>query len=115
MSDDIFCKIIKGEVNADFVYRDDKVVVFRDVNPKAPVHLLVMPVQHFAGIADFAEEDGHLLGKMLRVAHEMAAKEGLSEGYRLIINEGVHGGKTVEHLHLHLLGGRQLGSKLVKE
>ncbi len=115
MSDDIFCKIIKGEIGADFVYRDDKVVVFRDINPKAPVHLLVVPVQHFTGIADFTEQDGHLLGAMVRVAHEVAAKEGLRQGYRLIINEGAHSGKVVEHLHIHLLGGRDLGPKMVQE
>lgn len=112
---DIFCKIISGEVGADFVYRDDEVVVFRDINPKAPVHLLVVPVKHFTGIADFAEQDGHLLGKMIHVAHDTAAKEGLTEGYRLIINEGAHGGKIVPHLHIHLLGGRDLGPKLVAD
>ncbi len=113
MSDDIFCKIINGEVGADFVYRDEEVAVFRDINPKAPVHLLVVPVRHFTGIADFAEHDGLLLGKMIRVAHDIAAKEGLDQGYRLIINEGAHGGKIVPHLHMHLLGGRDLGPKLV--
>lgn len=115
MADDIFCKIIKGDVKADFVYRDDEVVVFQDANPKAPVHLLVVPVQHFTGIEDFAEEDGHLLGKMLRIASDTAAKQGLTQGYRLIINEGAHGGKVVEHLHIHLLGGRHLGPKIVEE
>lgn len=112
---DIFCKIISGEVSADFVYRDEEVVVFPDISPKAPVHLLVVPVKHVAGIADVTEQDGHLLGKMLRVAHDVAAKEGLDQGYRLIINEGAHGGKIVPHLHIHLLGGRELGSKLVGE
>lgn len=113
MSDDIFCKIIKGEVDTNFVYRDDEVVVFPDISPKAPVHLLVVPVRHFTGIADFAEHDGLLLGKMLCVAHDVAAQKGLDQGYRLIINEGAHGGKVVPHLHIHLLGGRDLGPKLV--
>jgi histidine triad (HIT) family protein len=114
-TDDIFCRIIKGEVPAEFIYRDDEVVVFRDANPKAPVHLLVVPVQHYTGIADFAEQDGHLLGKMLRVAHDIADKQGLNAGYRLIINEGADGGKVVPHLHIHLLGGKSLGPKLVTD
>ena len=115
MADDIFCKIIRGEASADFVYRDEDVVVFPDIAPKAPVHLLVVPVQHFTGIDDFSREDGHLLGKMLKVAHDVAAEKGLKEGYRLIINEGEHGGKMVPHIHIHLLGGRHLGPKLASE
>ena len=115
MIDDVFCKIINGELEADFVYRDDEVIVVRDIKPQAPVHLLIIPVRHFEGIKDFAEHDGHLLGKMLRVAHDVAAAQGLDKGYRLIINEGEHGGKLVPHLHVHLLGGRRLGPKIVQE
>jgi histidine triad (HIT) family protein len=113
MIDDVFCKIIAGELKGDFVYRDDEVVVVKDIHPQAPVHLLVVPVQHFSGIDDFAEHDGHLLGRMLRVAHQVAQEQGLEKGYRLIINEGEHGGKLVPHLHIHLLGGRRLGPKIV--
>ena len=113
MIDDVFCKIISGELSADFVYRDDEVIVVKDIHPQAPVHLLIIPVKHFAGIQDFAEGDGHLLGKMLRVAHDVAAKAGLDRGYRLIVNEGEHGGKLVPHLHVHLLGGKKLGPKIV--
>jgi histidine triad (HIT) family protein len=113
MIDDVFCKIIKGELAADFVYRDDDLVVFKDIHPQAPVHLLIVPINHFTGIEDFSEHDGQVLGKMLRVAHRVATEQGLDRGYRLIINEGEHGGKLVPHLHVHLLGGKKLGPKIV--
>jgi histidine triad (HIT) family protein len=110
---DVFCKMVSGELRTEFLYRDDDVFVIRDIKPQAPVHLLVIPVKHFDGIADFAEHDGHLLGKMLSVADRVAREQGLDKGYRLIVNEGEHGGKLVPHLHLHLLGGRRLGPKIV--
>lgn len=97
------------------VYKDDDIWVINDINPQAPVHLLIIPVRHFEGIQDFAEHDGHLLGKMLRIAQKVASEKGLDKGYRLIINEGEHGGKLVPHLHVHLLGGKKLGPKLVKD
>ena len=112
MIDDVFCKIIKGELGADTVYRDDEVMVVKDIHPQAPVHLLIMPVAHYDGMADASAE---LLGKMAIVAHRIAGEEGLEKGYRLIINEGEHGGKLVPHLHMHLLGGRKLGPKIVNE
>jgi len=115
MADDVFCKILRGELKGEFLYRDDAVAVIRDINPHAPVHLLVIPVAHFAGIGDVTSRDGHVLEAMVRVAHRMAAEQGLEKGYRLIINEGDHGGKLVPHLHMHLLGGRKLGPKLVME
>lgn len=115
MITDVFCKIISGELGSEFLYRDDDVVVIRDINPQAPVHLLIIPVKHSDGIGDFAESDGRILGKMVRVAHRVAAEQGLEKGYRLIINEGGHGGKLVPHLHMHLLGGKKLGPKLVRE
>lgn len=115
MGDDVFCKIIRGEIPGEFLYRDDTVVVIRDINPHAPVHLLVIPVAHYEGVGDFAEHDGELLGHMVRVAHRVAGEQGLANGYRLIINEGEDGGKIVPHLHLHLLGGTKLGPKLVAE
>lgn len=115
MIDDVFCKIIKGELSGETVYRDDEVIVLKDIHPQAPVHLLIMPVAHYAGITDFADHDGHVLGKMMRIADRMAHQSGLDHGYRLIINEGEHGGKMVPHLHMHFLGGKKLGPKLVKE
>ena len=110
MSDDVFCKIIKGELPGDFIYRDDQVVVIKDIHPQTPVHLLIMPVKHIDGIT---ENDGQLLGTMVTVAHKVAMEQGLNQGYRLIINEGEHGGKLVPHLHMHLLGGKRLGPKIV--
>ncbi|HXK36516.1 MAG TPA: HIT domain-containing protein [Candidatus Paceibacterota bacterium] len=115
MIEDVFCKILSGELKGDFVYRDEDVAVIKDIHPQAPVHLLVMPVKHFNGLEDFTEHDGHLLEKMLRVAHRVAQEQGMAEGYRLIINEGQHSGKLVPHLHMHLLGGKRLGPKMVME
>ena len=114
MISDIFCKIIAGEIPADVVYKNDDVLVIKDIAPQAPVHLLIIPVKHFTGLDDVAEHDEALLGKMFHVAHDMAKKQNLDKGYRLIVNEGEHGGKLVPHLHIHLLGGKSLGSKIVK-
>ena len=113
MISDVFCKIIKGELKSEAVYKDDDFWVVKDINPQAPVHLLVIPVKHFLKIEDFAG-DGLLLGKALLLADKMAHKHGLDRGYRLIINEGDHGGKLVPHFHIHLLGGKRLGPKIVK-
>lgn len=115
MVTDVFCKIIKGELSGDIVYRDDQVIVLKDIHPQAPVHLLVMPVAHYEGIQDFTEHDGHLLGTMLHVAHRVAREQGLAKGYRLIINEGEDAGKLVPHMHIHLLGGKRLGLKIVED
>jgi len=113
---DVFCKILKGELKADVVYKDDNFWVVKDINPQAPVHLLIIPIKHFTSLEDFVhgEHDG-LLGKGLVVAHKVAHQIGIaSKGYRLIINEGEHGGKLVPHLHIHLLGGKKLGPKVIK-
>lgn len=114
MISDIFCKIINGEIPADVVYKDEDVLVIKDIVPQAPVHLLIIPIKHFTGLDDVAENDEALLGKLFRVAHDMAKQQNLDKGYRLIVNEGEHGGKLVPHLHIHLLGGKSLGSKIVK-
>ena len=114
MIDDIFCKIINGELPSQEVYRDEDVLVIKDIAPQAPVHLLIIPIKHFTGLEDVAEHDEALLGKLFRTAHDMAKKQNLDHGYRLIVNEGQHGGKLVPHLHIHLLGGKNLGSKIVK-
>lgn len=116
MLDDVFCKIIKGEIKADVVYKDEDFWVIKDINPQAPVHLLIVPAKHFTSLEDFAEgnNDG-LLGRGLLVAHKVAHQVGIAEkGYRLIINEGEDGGKLVPHLHMHLLGGKKLGPKIVR-
>ncbi|MCC6934132.1 MAG: HIT domain-containing protein [Candidatus Yanofskybacteria bacterium] len=113
MIEDVFCKIIAGQIPGEVVYRDDEVIVLKDIHPQAPVHLLVMPVRHVDGLGDLAEHDGVLLGKLIAVAHRVAGEQGLVKGYRLIVNEGEHGGKLVPHLHVHLLGGKALGPKIV--
>ena len=116
MISDVFCKIIKGELPSDPVYKDDDFWVIRDINPQAPVHLLIVPVKHFLSLEDFLEGgDTELLGRALVVAHKVAHQTNIADkGYRLILNEGEYGGKLVPHLHIHLLGGKRLGPKLVK-
>ena len=109
----IFGKIAAGEIPADIVYRDEMVTAFRDINPLAPTHVLIIPNRVIPAMSDVAAEDEPLLGRMLAAAAKIAAAEGLAEnGYRLIVNTGPHGGQEVPHLHLHILGGRPLGPML---
>jgi histidine triad (HIT) family protein len=106
----IFCRIGQGEVPSELLYRDDRAFVIRDINPRAPTHLLVLPFEHVTYLASFASEREGLLGHLILVAREMAQGEGLTEGgYRLVINQGPNSGQEVPHLHLHVLGGRRLG------
>ena len=114
MIQDIFCKIINGEIKADVVYQDKDFLVINDIQPQAPVHLLVIPKKHFGSLEDFKFKDAELLGKALMIAEKIAKQAGLEKGYRLIINEGEHGGKLVPHLHIHILGGKKLGPKIVR-
>ena len=108
-TDCIFCKIIAGELPSDIVYRDNEIIAFRDINPIAPVHQLIIPRKHIPSIRNLKDKDLSLLGQMTLVANQLAEKEGLAErGYRLIINCGDEAGQTVHHLHMHLLGGRVL-------
>jgi len=104
----LFTKIIDGEIPGEFVHRDDRCVVIRDINPQAPIHLLVIPIQPLVGIQGAEAEDQELLGHLLLKARQMAEKEGLGSGYRVVINAGAEGGQAVPHLHLHVLGGRQM-------
>lgn len=109
MSDNLFTKIINREVPADIVYENDEVLAFRDINPQAPVHILVIPKTEVSTVNDL--EDGHdaLVGKLVRAARDLAEREGIAEnGYRLVFNCNADGGQSVYHLHLHLLGGRQM-------
>lgn len=115
MIEDVFCKILEGTKHEDFVYRDEDIAVIEDIHPQAPVHLLIIPVKHYDGMEDFTQSDGGICGKMLKVAHRVAREQGLEKGYRLIINEGEDGGKIVPHVHMHLLGGKKLGPKIVAE
>lgn len=116
MISDVFCKIIKGELPSEALYKDEDFWVIKDINPQSPVHLLIIPVKHFFSLEDFLEGGNtELLGKALVVAHKVAHQVGVADqGYRLILNEGEYGGKLVPHLHIHLLGGKRLGPKIVK-
>lgn len=110
MSETLFTKIINGQIPAKFAYRDAEVVAIHDINPQAPVHLLIIPVKPIASIAQVEPADAALLGKILLVARQLAEEHGLAEGgYRLVTNIGRDGGQSVPHLHFHLLGGRPLG------
>jgi histidine triad (HIT) family protein len=104
----LFSKIIRKEIPADIVYEDDLALAFRDINPQAPVHILVIPKQPIAKLADAESEDGALMGHLLLTVKRVAEQLGLSNGYRVVINSGSDGGQTVDHLHLHILGGRQM-------
>lgn len=111
----IFGKIIRGEAPADIVFKDDLVTAFRDINPAASTHILIIPNKYIPTVNDVQEEDEKLLGRMIRVAKQLAAQEGIAEnGYRLIINCNQHGGQEVYHLHLHLIGGRPLGPMILR-
>lgn len=111
----IFSKIIAGEIPADIVYQDDLVTAFRDINPQAPTHVLIVPNKVIPTVNDVSTADEKTLGRMLTTAAKIAADEGIAaDGYRLIINCNDHGGQEVYHLHLHLLGGRRLGRMLPK-
>ncbi len=111
----IFSKIIAGSIPADIVYRDDRVTAFKDINPLAPVHILIVPNKEIATVNDVTPEDENTLGHMLVVARQVAQEQGIAaSGYRLIINCRDDGGQEVYHLHMHLLGGRRLGPMLVK-
>jgi histidine triad (HIT) family protein len=111
----IFSKIIQGEIPADIVYRDEMVTAFRDINPAAPIHILIVPNKEVPTVNDLMAEDEQLAGHMLLTAAKLAAQEGIAEdGYRLIINCNRHGGQEVFHLHLHLIGGRPLGPMIAR-
>jgi histidine triad (HIT) family protein len=107
-SDTIFGKIIRREIPAEIVYEDNLCLAFKDVNPQAPVHVLVIPKQPIAKLADAESQDHALMGHLLLTVKRVAEQLGLTNGYRVVINTGPDGGQTVYHLHLHLLGGRQL-------
>ncbi|ACZ61553.1 histidine triad nucleotide-binding protein [Dehalococcoides mccartyi] len=109
----IFCQIVKGEIPAQIVYKDEDLVTFKDINPQSPVHILIIPRRHIANLTELDEADTELAGKMILLAGKLAREMDISEsGYRLVINSGREGGQVVNHLHLHLLGGRQLGGQL---
>ncbi|HEX4029073.1 MAG TPA: histidine triad nucleotide-binding protein [Terracidiphilus sp.] len=104
----IFCKIVAGEIPSTALYQDDRVYAFADIGPKAPTHILIVPREHIASIAEAGESHSALLGHLLLAAAQIARDKGLHNGYRIVINNGPDGGQTVDHLHVHLLGGRAL-------
>ncbi len=104
----LFCKIVDGSIPSTAVYQDDQCYAFADISPKAPTHVLVVPREHIASLAETGADHPALLGHLLWVAAEIARSKGLAKGYRAVINTGADGGQTVDHLHVHLLGGRAL-------
>ena len=109
--DCIFCQIAEGKIPSQTIYQDKDVVAFRDINPKSPVHILIIPRKHIPSLAELA--DPGLAAHMVEVANQLASKEAIKEkGYRVVINSGSEGGQLVPHLHLHLLGGRQLSDSI---
>ena len=109
MTNCIFCRIASGEIPANVVYQDDHVVGFRDLNPQAPTHVLVVPRRHIATLNDLADGDAELVGRMYLAAKAVAAADGIAEpGYRTVFNCNADAGQTVFHLHLHVLGGRAM-------
>ncbi|TWT91262.1 histidine triad nucleotide-binding protein [Stieleria varia] len=104
----VFKKIIDREIPADIVFEDELCLAFRDINPQAPAHILVIPKKEIVSLIDLTDEDEQIVGRCVLVATKIAAKEGLSAGYRLIVNCGDDGGQEVPHLHFHLMGGRKL-------
>ncbi|HSW57409.1 MAG TPA: histidine triad nucleotide-binding protein [Dehalococcoidales bacterium] len=107
MADCVFDKIVSGQIPADIVFQDDKVMAFRDINPKAPVHILIIPKKHVVSVNDLTEEDLPLMGRMMAAAQKVASLQGL-KAYKLVINTGAEAGQVVMHLHMHLLGGKRL-------
>jgi histidine triad (HIT) family protein len=107
--DCLFCKIASGTIPITRLYEDEQILAFPDINPQAPVHILIIPKQHFASLAKTNADDSPLLGHLLASTAKIAEQQNLANGYRIVINTGPDGGQTVDHLHLHLLGGRHMG------
>lgn len=108
MDDCIFCMLANGEIQADMVYQDDKIAVFRDAQPQAPVHMLMVPKKHISSLDELTDEWSDIISHMMLKIKDVAAMEGLCNGYRCVINTGDDGQQTVKHLHIHILGKRQM-------
>ena len=112
--DCIFCKIIKGEIPSSKVYEDEEILAFNDIDPAAPIHVLVIPKKHITSLAEMKDGEEKIISKIYKVINRIAEKQGFKEnGYRVIVNCGKDGGQEVGHLHFHLLAGKQLGEKIV--
>ena len=113
MEDCIFCKIANKEMPANVVYEDDEVIAFRDINPVAPVHILIIPKKHIEKLTEISKEDEVIIGRIYSIINDIAKAEGIEErGFRVIVNCGEEGGQLVKHLHFHLIGGKYLGAKI---
>lgn len=108
MENCLFCKIASKEIETQLLYEDDEIVAFKDINPTAPVHILILPKKHIASADDIEEEDAELIGKIFVVAKKLAKDMNLTKGYRIVNNCKEDGGQSVDHIHFHLLGGRQM-------
>jgi histidine triad (HIT) family protein len=109
----IFCQIVAGKVPSETLYQDEEIIAFRDINPQAPTHLIIIPKKHIPTLTDLSPAESSLVGRMVNIANQLAKTEGISErGYRLAINCGKEGGQLVPHLHMHLIGGRRLSGAL---
>lgn len=109
MSECIFCRIVQGKAPASIVYQDEEITAFHDINPQAPVHILIVPNRHIINVSYVEPGDVSMLGKLFLVARQLAEQESITDGYRIVVNSGRQAGQSVYHLHLHLLGGRRLG------
>lgn len=105
----VFAKIISGELPAEKVFENERIVAFKDINPAAPIHILIVPKKEIPNLQSVSEEDLPLIGEVVLVAQELAENLGITEGYRLLVNNGPLAGQTIDHLHFHLIGGRRLG------
>ena len=115
MEDCIFCKIIKKEISSEIVYEDERVIAFKDVNPAAPIHILVVPKKHIVNLLEVSKEDSDLISYMYQVINTIAIENGFAEnGFRVIVNCGKDSGQEVMHLHFHVLAGKKLGDKIVE-
>lgn len=108
MENCIFCKIVKGEIPSSLIYEDDMVIAFKDINPQAPIHFLVVPKEHIESANDIEDSNEHIIGHIFKVINKLAKEENLNSGYRIVNNCGSQGGQTVNHIHFHVLGGRQM-------
>jgi len=109
----LFCHIVAGEIPSDIIYQDNEFLAFRDINPQAPKHIIIIPKTHITSLSELTEQQQGLIGRLVILARDIAEKEGIAQrGYRLAINCGPEGGQVIPHLHLHLIGGRRLDDQL---
>jgi len=113
MAECVFCQIVAGKIPTRLLYQDDEVIAFPDINPAAPIHLLIVTRRHIPSLAHLSEDETPLVGHMIKIANQLAREEGIADsGYRLVINTGKDGGQVVPHLHVHLLGSRRLADEM---